>query len=77
VRTEVIDDDGVAAPLTIARQKSDTQRAVKEVKLLEPTRRRVMPKGQARTGTRYADSTYTCSRPAPKINNATAGGNKF
>jgi transposase len=33
VRTEVIDDDGVAVPLTIPRQKGETQLAVKEVKL--------------------------------------------
>jgi transposase len=33
VRTEVIDDDGVAVPLTIPRQKGETQLAVKEVKI--------------------------------------------
>jgi hypothetical protein len=30
VRSEVIDDDGVAVPLTIARQKGETQLAIKE-----------------------------------------------
>jgi hypothetical protein len=33
VRTEVIDDDGVAVPLTIPRQKGENQLAVKEVKI--------------------------------------------
>ena len=33
VHTEVIEDDGVAVPLTIARQKGETQLAVKEVKV--------------------------------------------
>jgi hypothetical protein len=33
VRTEVIDDDGVAVPLTIPRQKGESQLAVKEVKV--------------------------------------------
>ena len=33
VRTEVIDDDGVAVPLAIPRQKGETQLAVKEVKI--------------------------------------------
>jgi hypothetical protein len=33
VRTEVIDDDGIAVPLTIPRQKGETQLAVKEVKI--------------------------------------------
>src|SRR5512134_2224840 len=32
VRTEVIEDDGVTVPLTIPRQKGETQIAVKEVK---------------------------------------------
>lgn len=33
VRSEVIEDDGVAVPLTIPRQKGETQLAVKEVKV--------------------------------------------
>src|SRR5512144_901005 len=33
VRAEVIEDDGVAVPLTIAKQKGETQLAVKEVKV--------------------------------------------
>jgi transposase len=33
VRTTVIDDDGVAVPLTIPRQKGDSQLAIKEVKI--------------------------------------------
>jgi hypothetical protein len=33
VHTEVIEDDGVTVPLTIARQKGETQLAVKEVKV--------------------------------------------
>jgi Transposase DDE domain len=33
VRSEVIEDDGVAVPLTIARQKGETQLAIKETTL--------------------------------------------
>jgi len=33
VRTEVIEDDGVAVPLTIPRQKGETQLAIKETTL--------------------------------------------
>jgi len=34
VRTTVIDNDGVAAPLTIPRQKGETDLAIKEVSVV-------------------------------------------
>jgi hypothetical protein len=36
VREDVLDDDGIAVPLTIARQRGQTQLAVQDVKLATP-----------------------------------------